>query len=489
MDFFDPEKQKRHSIRLLVGYVIIGVVLLLATTILLYRAYGFGLDKDGRVIQNGVVLVSSRPQGADVYMNGKKFKDQTNTHLLAPSGQYVLELKRDGYRDWKRALTVEGGKIELFDYTFLFPKDLNTSEVKQYSTAPSMSSVSLDRRWLLVAAEPDKFDLYDLNAANPRPDLLAMPVEALAAGSTTTGWQLIEWAKDNRHVLLQRSYDKQGQTGSEYILFDREKPELTQNLSVAFGFNPTAIELRDQAYDQYYLFDQNSGQLFTSTLKQPTPQVYKSGVLTFTSEKGVVAYVTAEGAPAGKVLVRALIKDDPPLTVRAVPVSATYLLDMAEYGGKLYLAAGASSENRVFLFKDPIGSLKERPKEALTPTQILKVPAPSYVSFSANKRFVITESGDKFSVYDIETDRGYVYQTNAPLDAPQAHAAWMDGFRLSYVSGGKVMVFDFDGTNKQTLSGAVPGHLPIFDRDYRYLYTLDAQNALVRTALLAKRDM
>lgn len=490
MDFFDPQKQKRHAIRLAVGYAIIGVILIMATTVLLYRAYGFGLDKEGRIIQNGLVFVSSRPSGADAYLNGVKYKDQTNTRMDLPSGQYQLELKRNGYHDWKRALTVEGGSVERFDYPLLFPKQLKTETTKQYGAALGMSAESPDRRWLLLStAEQNKFDLFDLNVKQPSSQSLTVSSEALAAGSTTTGWEFLEWAKDNRHVLLKRSYDRSGQLGAEYILLDRERPDLSQNLSVALGFTPTVIELRDQAYDQYYVYDQNSGQLFTANLEEPTPQPYISGVLAFTSEKDTIVYVTAQDAAAGKALVRVKVKNDPSLLIRQVPAGATYLLDMAVYEDELYLAAGASSENRVFFYRDPIGILKARPKEPLAPVQILKVDAPNHVSFSANKRFVIAENGDKFAVYDAETDRGYAYQSGAPLDAPQVHAAWMDGFRLRYVSGGKVVVFDFDGTNMRTLTAASPNHLPFFDRNYRYMYTLDLQNALTRTALLIPEDL
>ena len=160
MDFFDPQKQKRHQIRLSIGYAVIGTVLLLATTILLHWAYGYGLDKEGRVIQNGLVFVSTRPEGADTYLNGKKYKDRTNTRMNLPSGQYLMELKRAGYRDWKRVLTVEGGSVERFDYPMLFPVQLDTSVVKQYHAMPVLSTESLDRRWLLVSgAEQNKFDL------------------------------------------------------------------------------------------------------------------------------------------------------------------------------------------------------------------------------------------------------------------------------------------------------------------------------------------
>lgn len=490
MDFFDPQKQKQHSLRLGIGYVVIAVLLLLTTTVLLHLANGYGLDKAGRVIQNGLVFASTRPEGADVYLNGKKHKDRTNTRLNIPAGQYVLELKREGYHDWKRALTVEGGKLQRFDYVFLFPKKLQTSVTKQYDTQPVLSSQSLDRRWLLVAIPgQDVFDMYDLNADRPEARTLAVPVDILAAGSTTTGWRTVEWAKNNRHVVLQRSYDRLGQAGSEYILFDREEPDQSRNLTVSLGFNPAVIELRDQAYDEYYLYDQSNSQLFTASLREPTPRPYLSGVLAFTSEKDVVAYATAQDADEGKIAIRMKQGDNAAVTVRQAPAGTGYVLDMAEYSNDLYLAAGAASENRVFLFRDPLGALRKSPNEAPAPVQILKVTSPNHVSFSANKRFVIAENSNHFAVYDIETDRGYAYQAAAAPDAPQAHATWMDGFRLSYVSGGKLVVFDYDGTNERTLSAASLSHLPAFDRDYRYLYTITGKNALTSTPLLTPEDL
>lgn len=299
----------------------------------------------------------------------------------------------------------------------------------------------------------------------------------------------MEWAKDNRHVILQRSYDRDGQAGSEYILFDREKPEESQNLTVLFGFNPTVIELRDQAYDRYYLYDKSSKQLFTASLREPTPQPFVSDVLAFTSEKDVVTYVTADGADEGEVFICIKQADNPAMTVRRVPAGTSYVLDMAEYEGEFYLAAGAASDNRVFLFRDPLGSLRRAPNEPLVPLQILKVKSPKHVSFSANKRFVIAENGDKFAVYDIETDRGYAYQMEVRPDAPQKHSMWMDGFRLCYVSDGKLVVFDYDGTNMQILSAASPNYRPVFDHNYRYLYAIDSQHALTSTALLTPQDL
>jgi hypothetical protein len=113
MDYLDPKKQKEHVVRLMIGYVLVATAILLLTTILLYRAYGFGL-RNGEVIQNGLIFVSSRPTGAEVYINGKKHKETTNNRFLMTAGQYTFELRRSGYDSWKRAINVEGGAVVRF---------------------------------------------------------------------------------------------------------------------------------------------------------------------------------------------------------------------------------------------------------------------------------------------------------------------------------------------------------------------------------------
>jgi hypothetical protein len=62
MDYLDPSKERAQTIRLIIGYILIGVAILIATLILLYQAYGFGINKEGQVIQSGLVFMSSQPE-------------------------------------------------------------------------------------------------------------------------------------------------------------------------------------------------------------------------------------------------------------------------------------------------------------------------------------------------------------------------------------------------------------------------------------------
>jgi hypothetical protein len=489
MDFFDEKKQKRHAIRLGVGYALVGLALILATTILLYQSYGYGIDKSGTVYQNGLLFVSSAPGNANIYLNNQLYKDQTNTRVTLPAGQYTMRISRDGYRNWQRAVTVEGSSVERFDYPFLIPSKLTTTTAKKYTDASSISTQSDDRRWLLEnIGTSNDFDLWDLNADKPAAKVVSVSPDILSAGTTTTGWTLVSWADDNRHVILKRTYTKDSDTASEYILVDRQNPAQSQNLTTLLGFSPTAIALKDGNYDQYYAYDQSAGTVFTATLKKPTPQLYLEHVLNFAVDKDFVLYATSQDAPSGKVLIRLRQNEDPAYTVRSVAAGSSYLLDLASYSGTPYIAAGAQSEGKIYVYKDALSLLKSAPKNPLVPVQILKVDGASYVNFSTTARYVMAENNDHFAVYDLENDKGYAYQVKTPLDAGQAHATWLDGYHLELVSDSKLRIFDFDGANQQTLAAASPNYLPAYSPNYRLLYTLTAQNTLTSTALRTPKD-
>ena len=77
-------------------------------------------------------------------------------------------------------------------------------------------------------------------------------------------------------------------------------------------------------------------------------------------------------------------------------------------------------------------------------------------------------------MYDAEQIRVFRYSSSLNIQ-PDQQAKWMDGHRLSVVADSKVHVFEFDGTNTQTLISSRPEFEAYFDRDYTYVYTLIAQ--------------
>jgi WD40 repeat protein len=169
------------------------------------------------------------------------------------------------------------------------------------------------------------------------------------------------------------------------------------------------------------------------------------------------------------------------------------LVDLTEYSGVLYVAAGASSNGQIYIYNDPIGQYNTQ-QGAIVPSQVLNVPQANYLSFSDNAQFIVAENGTDFGVYDIENSKAYSYVTNLPLDMPQQHATWMDGDRLLYASGSKLIVFDYDDTNQQTLMPSSGSYIPAFDANYHYAFTVavspkNGKYDLDQTPLLTPADI
>jgi hypothetical protein len=67
---------------------------------------------------------------------------------------------------------------------------------------------------------------------------------------------------------------------------------------------------------------------------------------------------------------------------------------------------------------------------------------------------------------------------------------------LMYISNDKLVVFDYDSTNEQTLMPADPDYLPFFDQNYHYEYDLapstdksTSQTQFTDTPLLTSADL
>lgn len=489
MDYLDPKTELKHRVTLLAGYALIAIAIAMATRLLLLQAGGFGLNKHGDVIQNGLTYFSSQPNPAQIYINGQLESATTNTRLFLPAGLYNVKLSRAGYRDWQRKIELMGGDVQHFDYPLLIPKQLTTKKLQTYVSMPGLVTQSPDRRWLVVE-EPKsmtEFKLYDLKNPDKPPASLSLPPNLLSKATASESWQLEEWADDNQHFVLVHTFD--GKT--EFILVNRTDPAQSVNLDTILSSNPAKLTLNNKKYDLYYLYSA-SGSLQTASLADPTALPVLDHVITYKSYgNNQILYVTDSGAPAGKVLVK-FQAGNQTYSLRGFPAGANYLIDLTQYSGKLYVAVGDSAENKVYIYADPVGQLQSQPKQALVPAQVLHVNKPNYLSFSNNAQFIVTENGNQFGVYDIENTQGYSYVTSQPLDSPQVHATWIDGDRLAYVSGGKLLEFDYDSANLQTLMPAANAYLPAFAANFKNVYDI-APNALgqfelTQTSLLTPQD-
>ncbi|TAH36265.1 PEGA domain-containing protein [Candidatus Saccharibacteria bacterium] len=483
MDFLDPQKLRRNQLALLVGYGLITIAIAFTMLVLLYQAVGFGLDKQGKVIQNGLVFVSSQPPGSQIYLNGAPYKDQTNTKLKLPSGDYNLKITADGYRDWTQRLTVNGDDVQRFDYPFLFPKVLKSTAVSEYAAPPLFASQSPDRKWLFVkpANDAPTLTLYDLrDPKKPVSQEISLPTTVVTAGDGAQTWTAVEWASDNRHLLVRHDYGLSDALKHEYIVVDRSDPQTSVNVTKAVTLaDGEVLTLFDKKADRFYAFDAVAGTLRSFALNGSLTPLSMDHIIAFKSYgSDTLLYVTNTTSTTDKTSagVHVMLKQgDKTYSVRDLPAGASdYLLDIAQYSDEWYVIVAAGNDSAVYLYRNLQDQQLKSSTSLPTPWRRFALKNPTRVSFSSSAQFIMAQSGQEFWVYNADPEhlRSYHYKTTQPLDEFQKYAVWMDGSHLTYVSGGKQLVFDFDYQNVQSLQAAFPDYLPMFDAEYSLVYSI-----------------
>lgn len=480
MDFLDPKAKRRHKIRLIIGYALMGTLIVTTSAILVFSAYGFDVDrKTGEVIQNGMVFVDSAPDGAQVVFNDQLQKDKTNNRFSLPSSSYNLKIQKEGYRDWHRGFQLGGGEVKRFTYPLLIPHKLEPREIQSYDALPTFVSESPDRRWVIAnqANSLTNFTEYDLNnlvAPNddPRTRTFVLPAGVFSASAEPGKIELVEWSTDNKHFLVKHTFG----TSTEFVMVSRDQPQTSFNINKLLGQNPTKVALRDKKFDQWYIFTQEGGVLQAADAKKVITPVAKGVTSYKTHDSDTILYATQAAEPGAKTQRVILKQGNNSYTVKDVAIGPI-MLDIAQYDSKWRVVIGAEAEQKTYVFTDPVPILQKDAKVSLVPSAVLKSNGPlSWVGFSQNTRFIVAQSGQHFEVYDAEYEEDYRYDIDSAFD-PDTKAEWIDGHRITARSQGKAIIFDFDGSNKQELVVINPTTPLMFDRDYTVMYSVNNSKA------------
>jgi hypothetical protein len=474
MDFLDPKKKRAYHIRLMVGYVLVAIVIGLGSLILVYAASGYGINtKTGQIVQNGLLFVDSEPGGAKVLLNGKDNNITTSARLVLASGDYKLDIQKDGYRSWSRRFTLYEQSIARFVYPFLFPAKPLTTNLKSYQSRPAFITQSPDRKWLLVENNNasgktvvfDQIDTTTLDKDSPAETQVSIPEGLLSNYSTSSVLTEVEWSTDNKNVLLKHDYPG----GSEYVVFNRDRPDQSFNVNTLLGISPSQIALFNKKVDQLYIYNQSDKTLRLADIgkKQLRPVLLRNVLAFKPYAKDIITFITDEGEPSGEV--QAEIWDNGrKYKLDEFTTGAHYLIDAAQYQGDFYYVVGSDTAVSINIYKNPEDNIRDPSIGTAIPTIGLHLQGVTKLKFSENTRFIGAESGQNFGVYDLETQNVYHYTLSDPLTTEMS---WMDGHRFLGQSGGNVFVMDYDGINKQSLTPTTLANGGFFSQDYRHLLT------------------
>lgn len=132
-------------------------LLIIITTAAIFFASGYRITReDGQtfVEGTGVIVFTSKPDGARVYVNDRLTTATDNTINLQP-GDYDVRIERDGYFSWQKKISVKQGEVSQAN-ALLFP---STPKLDPLTTTGALNASSDDTNSLIA---------YVVNGSTPR---------------------------------------------------------------------------------------------------------------------------------------------------------------------------------------------------------------------------------------------------------------------------------------------------------------------------------
>lgn len=186
--------------------LISGLLIITGSLLAIQFAKGYRPSREGTVKGTGLLAANSFPNGAQVFVNGELATATDNT-LNKDPGEYVIEIKKDGFHTWKKTLKIEKELVAQTN-ALLFP------------TAPSLSPLSFNGVLNLTpspdgqrlafavasASSTTKNGIYILDLSDTLLSLQKGPKQIIRVSNTSESRDLTNatmlWAPDNSTILL-----------------------------------------------------------------------------------------------------------------------------------------------------------------------------------------------------------------------------------------------------------------------------------------------
>lgn len=376
--------------RVFVSSVIIFLLILLGTVIAIFYAKGYRLNGTSRVEGTGLLVVSSKPDAAKVFINDNLTTATNNTISLSP-GEYTIKITLDGYIPWQKKVIIQKEIVTRAD-ALLFPNGPKLEALTLTGAHhPIVDSTGMLVAFTVASASAEKNGVYVLDM-NPRPLL------ALGGGIT----QLTDETVDNfSDASLEFSPD------STQLLATITTPFKTTTYllnSRSFNNNPTDISSTlfvTRAVWEKQELDKHTKRI--DSLKKDLRPVVREDFsqVTFSPELDKIMYVASRSAELPLIIKPPLIGPNSTEQVRKIEEGNVYIYDIKE-------------DRNYLLFK----------KDRIREDQVLP---PKYMWHPDSNHIVLVEE-KKISVVEYDgTNETTVY--SGPFEDHYVFP-WSDGLRI-----------------------------------------------------------
>lgn len=449
-------------------YGVMTLATIVLTTLAIFWAMGYRFNQSS-FEQGGLVQFRSSPEGAAVYIDGAKQNFTTPGRANIPSGVHTIVMQLEGYRDWRRTVTVAPGQLLWLNYTRFIPDSITTVPLK---TFPALASVlpSPDRRWVLFQEKPDAPSLTLADIANEKDPVyttLTLPADKLKKGSDGSYGALgvTEWDLGSRYFIV---HQQNGGT-HEWLRVDRTKPQDTVNISQLFKLNIADAHFAGNNPNiLYVLTDGTLRRLDIGANSASAALVNDVHMFTVYGDDTVSFIAKRRSNPGDAASVQQTVgiyKGGKETIVRSYAVDAPVKIAYSQYDSHGYLAIHRG-DGTVQVLRDPTESSTSE-----FATFALGKPA-EWLKMSNNGRMVTAGAGNSVVTFDLELNRPYESQLAFLGEANVRPMQWLDDYCLWSDNGNKLALVEFDGQNDREITTVAPGFAVTLSQNNRVLFSI-----------------
>lgn len=439
---------------------------LLVVLVLYMLGYRFNRS-EGKVEQGALVQFESQPSGATVNIDEMVPGSRTPSKITVSTGDHFITMRKPGYRQWQKSVSLTGGQLLWLNYARLVPENLTPRTVQSYPAVTS-ALASHDRRWIAAVTTADSLTLklVDLSGDQTKQTDLALPAAVLSTPDEgkSQQFQIIDWSSDNTHLLVKHTFND---GVVEWLIVPRERPIETENITRTLGVRATQLAFSASSAAQLYALT-DAAELRKIDVGAATlsgPLVDSVAEFTVFSDN-VVGYTTK---PDGQMQAVGYYQENTKQARQLKSVDSSQGVPrvvVGRYFDETYVAIAHGTVLEVMK-----GDLAKRDEAATTlkavATVSLAAPVESltlgYVKGAG--RFVMAGSASSLTSYDIELAK------TAVIPLPGATGPqWIDGTHFVDSSTGTATMYDFDGANKQPLMPTVNGLASSLSPNGKYFY-------------------
>lgn len=377
---------------LLIKLTLAGIFILILVALIGYaRGYRINFSKK-TISPTGILVASSYPNGAKIYLNNKLY-GATNSNINLPPGKYWLEIKKDGYSSWKKQITIKG-EIVVKVEVLLFPQNPSLSPVTSLGVTKAYFSQNSEKTIIFSQSEdPEKQGVYLLENVK-KPISIFNPLKLLVKKSSfSQQFDLkdcqAQFSPDGKEIIFTTP-------SSSYLLSTEELTDQPFDIS-------NSKETIEQAWQKE---EKQNLEKILETFKDPMPKIASQSfkIISFSPDESKILYQANKNTNLPLIINPPLIGTNQTKEEREIKKGSLYVYDKKE-----------DKNFRISISQSLIAKL----------TKSLELPTPNVILWYPDSNHLVINEEKQISIVDYDGEnKQTVY--SGPFD-PDFLAVTPDG--------------------------------------------------------------